>query len=121
MQRVQIKAVIIPICVNIDTLVPLNYGGISLLSCVGKVFSGIIKYRIVNYCERNDIDEEEQNGLRRKRSCEDHIFTLTSITRNRLTPKKDTFCCFIDMQEAFNWIDRDLLMYELLNIILIGI
>ncbi len=114
---VWLKAVInhIPKGANNDPLVPLNYRGIILLSCVGKVFSGIINYCIVNYCERNGIYEEEQNGLRIKRSCEDHIFTLTSIVRNRLTQKKDTFCCLIDKQNAFDWIDRDLLMYKLLK------
>ncbi len=57
------KAVINPISkgANKDPLVALNYRGISLLSCVGKVFSGIINYRIVNYCERNGIYKEEQN------------------------------------------------------------
>ncbi len=75
---VWLKAVINPIPkgANKDPLVPLNYKGISLLSYIGKVFSGIINYRIVIYCERNGIYEDEQNGFRRKRSCEDHIFTL---------------------------------------------
>ncbi len=49
---VWLKAVINPIRkgANKDPLVPLNYRGISLLSCVGKVFSGIINYCAVNYC-----------------------------------------------------------------------
>ncbi len=33
---------------NKDLFVQLNYRGIRLLSCVGKVFSGIINKRIVN-------------------------------------------------------------------------
>ena len=36
------------------------------------------------------------------------------MIRNRLNQKKDTFACFIDMQKAFDWVDRDLLFYKLL-------
>ena len=63
---VWLKSIINPIPKgsNKDPLVPMNYRGISLLSCVGKLFSGIINTRIVNYCETNNIYEDEQNGLR---------------------------------------------------------
>ncbi len=80
-----------------NPFVPLNYKGISLLSCVGKVFSGIINVRVVNFCEENGIYEDEQNGFSKHRSCEDHIFVLTSITKNRMSEGRDTFCAFIDM------------------------
>ncbi len=74
----------IPKGLNKDPYIPLNYRGICLLSCVGKVFSGIINHHIVDYCESNNIHEEEQNGFSCNRSCEDHIYTLTSIIRNRV-------------------------------------
>ncbi len=56
-----------------------------ILLCVSKVFTGIINNRIVCYCEENNVYEEEQNGFRKKRSCEDHIFTLTSMLINMMT------------------------------------
>ncbi len=83
--------------------------GFSLLSFVDKVFSGIINIRVVNYCEENGIHEDEQNGFRKHRSCEDHIFVLTTIIKNTMSDGRDTFCAFIDMQKAFDWIDHDLL------------
>ncbi len=49
-----------------------------------------------------------QNGFRHKRSCEEHIYTLTSSIRNRLSQNQSTYCCFIDKQKAFEWVDRDL-------------
>ncbi len=56
-----LKSVINPILKgsNKDQFVPLNYRGISLLSCVGKVFSGIINKRIINNCESNNIYQDE--------------------------------------------------------------
>ena len=69
----------------------------------------------MNYCETHNIIVDEQNGFRKKRSCADHIFTFTSIVRNRLEQKKHTYACFIDMQKAFDWVNRNLLFYRLLS------
>ena len=80
-----------------DPYVPLNYRGISLLSCLSKTYTSLINERINKYCEINDILVDEQNGFRKGRSCSDHLFTLTSIIRNRISQNKSTFCAFIDM------------------------
>ena len=56
---------------------------------------------------------EEQNGFRPKRSCEEHIFTLSSILKTRTSLKLDTFVVFIDFEKAFDKIDRQLLLYKL--------
>ena len=68
-----------------DPYVPLNYRGISLLSCVAKTYSGILNTRLSNFMKDHDLFPEEQNGFRQGRSCEDHIFSLTSIVRNRMS------------------------------------
>ena len=113
---VWLKAVIVPVPKSStkDPFVPLNYRGISILSCVCKVFSGIINKRIVNYFELGNLFVEEQNGFRKKRACIDHIYSLTSMIRNRLADNKETFACYIDMQKAFDWVDREMLFYKLL-------
>ena len=58
---------------------------------------------------------DEQNGFRSGRSCEEHIFTLTTIVRNQFAKSKALFTPFIDLKKAFDWVDRDLLMYRLLT------
>ena len=102
-----LKAIISPIPKSSlkDPFLPLSYRGVSLLSHVGKLYSQILNKRIISYCENVEIFCAEQNGFRHSRSCEDHIFTLTSIIRN---------AAFIDMQKAFDWVNRDLLWYKLL-------
>ena len=82
-----------------------EYRGVSLLSQVGKLYSQILNKLL----RRGGIFCDEQNGFRKTRSCEDHIFSLTSIIRNRQHENKDTFVAFIVMQKAFNWVNRDLL------------
>jgi hypothetical protein len=74
----------------------------------------LINERIYQFCENEDILVDEQNGFRKGRSCADHLFTLTSIIRNRLSEHKPTFCAFIDMEKAFDFLDRNLLFYRLL-------
>ncbi len=57
---------------------------------------------------------DEQNGFRKKRSCVDHVYALTSAVQNRLSIGQCTVTAFIDIQKAFDWVDRDLLFYKLL-------
>ena len=112
-----LKSIITPIPKSStkDPYIPLNYRGISLLSCVCKGYSNILNQRAMTYCEELNIFADEQNGFRHDRSCTDHIFTLTSIVQNRMAESLPTFACFIDMQKAFDWIDRDLLFFKLLQ------
>ena len=77
-----------------DRSVPMNYRGISLLSCISKLYSSIMNKRITQYLEENDILAEEQNGFRSGRSCEDHVFTLSSVIRNN----SSVFTAFIDLK-----------------------
>ncbi len=49
-----------------------------------------------------------------------HIHSLILQIRQGITTKKDTFCCYIDMQKAFNFLDRDLLLLKLLKLGITG-
>ena len=62
-----------------DPFTPLNYRGISLLSCVSKLYSRVINNKLTAYCNICDILVDDQNGFRKDRSCLDHIFSLSSI------------------------------------------
>ena len=100
-----------------DPLVPLNYRGISLLSCVAKLLSGILNNRLCKYYDLLDLLVDEQNGFRKKRSCEEHLFTLTNIIRHRKNNGISTYVSFIDLEKAFDWVDRTLVMYRLVYVI----
>ena len=65
--------------------------------------------------ERNKILVEEQNGFRAFRSCLDHVFSLCTIIKNRLTLNLDTYICFIDFKKAFDFVNRDLLLLKLIS------
>ena len=96
-----------------DPCVPLNYRGISLLSCLYKMYTSLLNSRLTDYIESNDLLVDEQNGFRSKRSCQDHIYSLSSVIRNRKSCKLDTYCAFVDFKKAFDWVPRDLLLFKL--------
>ena len=98
-----------------DPYLPLSYRGISLISCIAKVYAAVLNNRVVGYCNQQNIFADEQNGFRSNRSCEDHIFSLSCIIRNRLNNNKSTFCAFVDLEKAFDWLNRDLLLFKLLS------
>lgn len=98
-----------------DPYIPLNYRAISLQSCVYKAYSALLNNRITDYCDILDLIVDEQNGFRKNRSCEDHIYSLISILENKISNKESVFASFIDLEKAFDWIHRDLLLYRLLQ------
>lgn len=85
----------IPKSAKNDPRVPLNYRGVSLLSTVSKLFSNILNCRLSQYLEAENILEEEQNGFRKHRSCLDHIYTLSTVIRARISEGKSTFVLLI--------------------------
>ncbi len=107
-----LKSIIVPVpnSSNKDPNVPLNYIGINLHSCIYNIYSGIINTRIVKYLDDLDRFVNEQAGFRKGRSCQDQMFSLTSIIHNREAQHLSTFA---DMQKAFDWVDRDLLVLKL--------
>ena len=93
----------------------MSYRPVSLCN-VCKGFSYILNKRLLTYLESNNILVEEQNGSRKGRSCQDHIFSLFSIIKSRINKKKHTFCCFVGYFAAFDFVDRTLLIYALKNV-----
>jgi hypothetical protein len=99
---------------HIDPRCPLQYRGIALLSNVYKLFANVLNYRITTHAE-NNVLHEEQNGFRSQRSCADHLYTLTSIIRTRLSQGNSTFVAYLDAEKAFDRIDHNVLFNKLLK------
>jgi hypothetical protein len=110
------KAIIIPIHKGGDVKNPGNYRGISLLSCVSKVFTKILNNRLVSWAEENNIFFEVQTGFRRGKSTVDNIFVLHSLADKYLCKEKGRFySVFVDFSKAFDSVPHRLLFYSLLN------
>ena len=92
-----------------------NYRGITLLSCIGKLFTSIINSRLYSFLTSQDILGSEQAGFRPQHSTLDHIFALHILSKFYIDSGKQLYCAFIDYTKAFDFIDRTYLWQKLIS------
>ena len=93
-----------------------NYRGISLLSCIIKIFTGIINKRQVNWTEKRKPFGYSQAGFREGKDTVDHIFVLRALEERYLSRKRGKFyCCFVDFSKAFDTVNRKYLIHCLIQ------
>ena len=85
---------------------PNNYRGITLLSCIGKLFTAIINSRLTKFLNVRGIIGDEQAGFRNNFSTVDHIFVLKNLVDIYLSKRKKLYCAFVDYCKAFDFVDR---------------
>ena len=95
---------------------PDNYRGITLLSCICKLFTSIINNRLTIFFDSNEIISEAQAGFRKGYSTIDHIYTLKCIVDAFLCQGRLLFCTFVDYNKAFDSINRAYLWKKLLSV-----
>lgn len=89
-----------------------NSRGISLLSVVGKLYGRILIKRI-----RSATDEaigEEQCGFRNGRGCVDQMFLVRQLCEKFLGKGKELFWAFMDLEKAYDRVDREALWQVLM-------
>ena len=91
-----------------------NYRGITLLSCLGKLFTATLNTRLTNFLEDNLLLLENQAGFLCEYSTNDHMFTLKCITDLYLSSGGRLFCAFVDYQKALDTVNRTALWKKLL-------
>ena len=107
---------IVPIYKNKgDVMDPDNYRGITLLSCMGKLFTSILNNKLNDYLSRYEILGEEQAGFRKHYGTCDHIFNLKCLIDLYLCKKKKLYCAFVDYKKAFDSVDRIALWQKMLK------
>ena len=86
-----------------------NYRGISLVAHAGKVLLKIVATRLGAYCEARNLLPEEQCGFRPHRSTTDMMFAVRRLQELGRKARELLFLCFIDLQKAYDSVDRTLL------------
>ena len=109
-------SVITPIFKSGSKMEPNNYRGISLLSCLGKLFCAILNHRLLQYALDKKILKSEQLGfLQGNRTSDAHIILNTLIQSYCHKEGKKIFACFVDFRKAFDTVPRDILFSKLLG------
>ena len=83
---------------------PDNYQGITLLSCIGKLFTSVINRRLKYLVEQEQIIGPEQAGFRPQHSTVDHGFALHCIVSYYLSKRKRGFTLhFLIIKKLSTW------------------
>ncbi len=107
----------VPIHKKGDTSNCNNYRGITITSCLGKLFNKVLNTRLVDHLEETGTLSDNQAAYRKGYSTTDHIFSLKSIINKYVRMNKARlYCCFVDFQKAFDSVPREALLLKLLRL-----
>ena len=111
-----VLSIITPIHKKGSKMVRENYRGISLISCVFKLFSAILNNRLMSFCMEKNILSEEQLGFMPGNRTSDAHFLIHNLIQEHCQKRGEKlYSCFVDFSKAFDSIPRDLLFQKLLS------
>ena len=87
------------------------------MSAVGKLNGRVLIGRIRT--RSDDVLGEEQCGFRIGRGCVDQLFVMRQLCEKFLAKGKDFFWAFMDLEKAYDRVDRDAL-WQLLRLYGVG-
>ena len=110
------NALIIPIHKSGKIDDPGNYRGISLLSCISKVFTKVLNDRLVSWATQNGKLFEEQGGFTKGKGTTEQIFILQSLLSKYLSKKGGRcYSVFVDFSKAFDSIPHSHMFYRMIS------
>ena len=111
----------IPIFKSGDMFDTNNFRGISITSCLGKMFNKALNNRIQEQVEAQEKLKDTQAAYRHDFSTTDQIFILNSLLNKYVRfGKKKLYVCFVDFKKAFDSIWHTGLLFKLLKNFNIG-
>ena len=91
-----------------------NYRPISLTSHIIKVFERVVRKKMVEYLELNDLICNKQHGFRSGRSCLTQLLHHFDDVLGALTENSDFDSIYLDYAKAFDKVDHKLLIKKLM-------
>ena len=111
------EGIIIPIHKQGICADPYNYRGITLYSCLGKLFCHVLNERISRFLEDKSFIGKEQAGFRKNHRTSDQIFILKTIIDEYIHENdkmgNKIYACFIDFRKAFDTLCHEWLLLKL--------
>lgn len=96
---------------------PNNYRGLTITSCIGKLFNSILNSRLDKFLLNNKLIDDSQIGFTKKARTSDHMFVLKCIVDKYCSHKDGrVFACFVDLRKAFDTVIHTGLKLKLLDI-----
>ena len=107
------KGKILPLHKKGDRNDPANFRGITLSSCLGKLFNSILNTRLTTFLEENNLIPIEQIGFKKNHRTFDHLFIVRNLMEKYKKNKKPLYLCFIDFRKAFDTVWHAGLLFKL--------
>ena len=79
---------------------PDNYRGITINSCLSKLFTLLLNNRLTNYINKEDALKFNQIGLRKGFQTVNHVLTLKTLIDKYLNRNQKLFKCFVDFRKT---------------------
>ena len=104
---------IIPIYKKGSRALAENYRPISLTSHVIKIFERIVRKKLTDFLESNQLLCTSQHGFRKGRSCLTQLIAHVDFILSNLLDGNDTDVIYLDFQKAFDKVDHNILLQKL--------
>lgn len=95
---------------------PNNYRGITINSCLGKLFSCVLNNRLEQYIKDETLLHPSQIGFKKGARTSDHIMTVSTLVDKYVKKMKGPlYTCFIDFRKAYDSVIHEGLFLKLLR------
>ena len=92
---------------------PVNYRPISLTSHIIKIFERIVRDKLVNYLESNNLLHSFQHGFRHGHSCLSELLAHYDDLLTNLSQGNDVDVIYLDFAKAFDKVDHRVLLKKI--------
>ena len=82
---------------------PDNYRGITINSCLSKLFSQLMNERLTKYINQNDLIQPNQIGFKKDYRTSDHVFVMKSLIDKYSNNGKPLYVCFVDFKKSIRY------------------
>ena len=92
---------------------PGNYRPVSLTSVVGKVLERVIRDRIYDHLERNNVIKDSQHGFVKGRSCLTNLIEFFDKVTKQVDEGKAVDVVYMDFSKAFDKVPHGRLLQKI--------
>ena len=111
--KIHLQQTIIPIHKKDSKAKPENYRPVSLTSHLIKLFERILRMKIVDFIDKNNLIAAEQYGFRTGRSCMSQLLNHYEKLITILEESSNADALYLDMSKAFDKVDHRTLLRKL--------
>ena len=108
-----LQQTIVPIYKNGDRSIAANYRPVSLTSHIIKIFERVLRKKVIDHIENNDLLLNQQHGFRKKRNCLTQLIHHVDDILHALETDSNADVIYLDFSKAFDKFDHRLLLQKL--------